>query len=165
MARAMMFVGGLACGFLLATAVIASHADDVNAEVLAAATAAHKDPVALAGAVASTGVDPWTYLQTTPGELDPPPAHANFPGQSYTSQSSPRVDCIIHYESRGDARAVNPRSGAAGLGQFLASTWRSTPQGRAGLSVFNAEANRAAVGWMLSAGRAREFAVVAAGLC
>jgi hypothetical protein len=31
--------------------------------------------------------------------------------------------------------------------------------------VFNADANRAAVQYMLDAGRAREFAVVAAGLC
>jgi len=166
------FVAGALFGAVVATvlgAAVGLHADDVSAEVLEAAASAHKDPVALAGALnkiehdTGNAIDPYDYLRGV-GDLPPLPPK-NLPGQSYTSQSSPRVDCIIHYESRGDARAVNPRSGAAGLGQFLASTWRSTPQGRAGLSVFDPSANRAAVGWMLSAGRAREFAVVAAGLC
>ena len=79
--------------------------------------------------------------------------------------TSPRVECIIWHESRGVSSAVNRRSGASGLGQFLPSTWRSTPQGRAGMSVFDPVANRAAVAWMLSAGRAREFEVVTRGLC
>jgi hypothetical protein len=160
MARAMAFAGGLVCGIALCAAVASTHADDVSAEVLSAAAAAHVDPVDLAGAVNSTGVDPYSYLRGT-GELPPLPAGRT----SVASTVSGRVACIIQYESRGDAHAVNPRSGAAGLGQFLASTWRSTPQGRAGLSVFNADANRAAVQYMLDAGRAREFAVVAAGLC
>src|SRR4249919_2022838 len=43
-----------------------------------------------------------------------------------------RLDCVIQRESRWTASAVNPRSGAAGLAQFLMSTWRSTPQGKAG---------------------------------
>jgi len=166
------FVAGFMLGaavMLVTGAALGLHAQDVSAEVLEAATAAHKDPVQLQGALdslerAGEPVDAYTYLRSE-GDLPPLAPPQNFPGQSYTSQSSPRVDCIIHYESRGDARAVNPRSGAAGLGQFLASTWRSTPQGRAGLSVFNAEANRGAVQWMLDNGRAREFAVVTSGLC
>jgi hypothetical protein len=76
-----------------------------------------------------------------------------------------RVDCVAWYESHDIPTAVNPRSGAAGLGQFLRSTWLSTPQGQAGLSVFDAVANRAAIAWMLQVGRAREFAVVTVGLC
>jgi hypothetical protein len=76
-----------------------------------------------------------------------------------------RGDCVAWYESHGIPTAVNPRSGAAGLGQFLRSTWLSTPQGQAGLSVFDPTANRAAIIWMLQVGRAREFAVVGAGLC
>jgi len=75
------------------------------------------------------------------------------------------VACIIAHESQGNPRAVNPRTGASGLGQFLTSTWRTTPQGRAGASVFDPVANRAAVQWMLDAGRAREFSVVTSGLC
>lgn len=70
------------------------------------------------------------------------------------------AECIIFRESRGYAGAVNPRSGASGLGQFLRSTWLSTPQGRAGLSVFDPVANRSAVLWMLSVGRGREFATI-----
>jgi hypothetical protein len=69
------------------------------------------------------------------------------------------VACIVRVESRGDPNAHN-RSGAAGLGQFLPGTWASTPQGRAGLSVYNAAANRAAIQYMLDAGRAREFDAV-----
>jgi hypothetical protein len=146
-ARATAFVGGLVCGLVLGTAVLVGHADDVQAEVAAAAAVAHVDPVDLAGAVASTGVDPYTYLRST-GELPPLP-----------SQVSPRVACIIRVESRGDPTAHN-RSGASGLGQFLPGTWASTPQGRAGLSVYNPDANRAAINWMLSVGRASEFDAV-----
>jgi muramidase (phage lysozyme) len=69
------------------------------------------------------------------------------------------VACIIGVESKGDPNAHN-RSGASGLGQFLPGTWASTPQGRAGLSVFNPAANRAAIQYMLDAGRAREFDAV-----
>jgi hypothetical protein len=151
MARVPAFVAGLVCGLVLGSAVIIGHADDVQAEVLAAATAAHVDPTDLAGAVSTTGLDPWSYLRAV-GEL---PASASSP-----TAASPRVACIIRVESRGDAHAVNPRSGAAGLGQFLASTWRSTPQGRAGLSVFDPVANRAAIDWMVANGRAREFDAV-----
>jgi hypothetical protein len=74
--------------------------------------------------------------------------------------SSPLVECIIWAESRGNPNAVNRSSGASGLGQFLASTWRTTPQGRAGLSVFDPAANRAAVAWMISVGRAGEFSTL-----
>jgi hypothetical protein len=159
MARAMAFAGGLVCGIALCAAVASTHADDVSAEVLSAAAEAHVDPIALQGWVNTEGVDPYVLLRGT-GELPPlqPVGRVSPPVDG-------RVACIIRYESRGDARAVNPRSGASGLGQFLPSTWRSTPQGRAGLSVFDPAANRAAVQYMLAAGRAREFAVVTAGLC
>jgi hypothetical protein len=154
-AKAVAFVGGLACGFLLATGILISHADDVQAEVNEAAVLAHVDPVQLQGAVNSlktAGVpdtDPFSYLRST-GEL-PPIALS----QSYTG----RVACIIRVESQGDPNAHN-RSGASGLGQFLPSTWATTPQGRAGVSVYNAAANRAAIQWMLDNGRAREFDAV-----
>src|SRR5215471_3752233 len=76
-----------------------------------------------------------------------------------------RLDCIAYYESKGYAGAVNRSSGASGLFQFLPSTWRTTPQGRAGLSVFDPVAARNAARWMLEQGRAREWVVVARGLC
>ena len=158
------FVAGFMLGaavMLVTSAALGLHAQDVHAEVLEAAAAAHVDPVKLQGALNSLEVargdkvDPYAYLQGT-GELP----SQNLPSQSYTSQSSARVNCIIHYESRGDAHAVNPRSGARGLAQFLPGTWRTTPQGRAGLSVFDPVANRAAAAWMLSVGRASAFDAV-----
>jgi transglycosylase-like protein with SLT domain len=79
------------------------------------------------------------------------------------SPYSARADCIVTYESHWNADAVNPRSGASGLGQFLLSTWRTTPY--ADRSRFDPWASHAAVCWMLSVGRAREFEVVTRGLC
>jgi hypothetical protein len=79
------------------------------------------------------------------------------------SPYSARADCIVAHESHWNAAAVNPRSGASGLGQFLRSTWATTPY--AARSVFDPYANHAAVCWMLAAGRAREFDVVRLGYC
>jgi len=76
-----------------------------------------------------------------------------------------RLDCIQAYESKGYAGAVNRSSGASGLFQFLPSTWITTPQGKAGLSVFDPVAARNAARWMLEQGRAREWVPVARGLC
>ena len=76
-----------------------------------------------------------------------------------------RANCVVWYESRWNPNAQNRVSGASGLGQFLPSTWRTTPQGKAGYSVWDPYANHAAVVWMLSVGRAREFDVVRVGLC
>lgn len=57
---------------------------------------------------------------------------------------------IIDCESNGDPNAVNPYSGAAGLFQFLPSTWASTsPQaGYGGYSAFDPEANIATAAWL-----------------
>jgi hypothetical protein len=164
MARAGAFVAGLVLGVALATGIMISHADDVDAEVSYAAAAAHVDPTDLRGAVNSTGLDPWQYLRAT-GEFEASHAPATGHPPPTERPSTVRVDCIIAHESHGNAGAVNPRSGASGLGQFLLGTWLSTPQGRAGLSRFDPAANRAAITWMLQVGRAREFAVVGAGLC
>lgn len=161
MARITAFTAGLALGLALGTAILVGHADDVSAEVSEAALAAHVDPVKLQGAVNSTGEDPWLYLRGV-GELDPPtspaPRSASPPVPAPPVVSA-RVACIIRVESQGDPGARN-RSGAAGLGQFLPSTWVTTPQGRAGLSVYNPAANRAAIQYMLDSGRAREFDAV-----
>lgn len=51
-------------------------------------------------------------------------------------------------------RAANP-SGAAGLFQFLGSTWASTPF--AGFSVWSPYANALAAGWMHAHGRGGEW--------
>ena len=67
------------------------------------------------------------------------------------------LDCVSWYESRGSSTAYNPRSGASGLLQFLPSTWRTTPQGRAGLSIWDPAAQWAAGRYMVLAGRGREW--------
>jgi hypothetical protein len=94
---------------------------------------------------------------STSDDVEAPPAAPQV------SPYSARADCIVRYESQWQSDAVNPRSGASGLGQFLASTWASTPYAR--YSRFDPYASHAAVVWMLSAGRAREFDVVTQGLC
>lgn len=75
------------------------------------------------------------------------------------------MDCLSWSESRNVPTAVNPRSGAGGLFQFLPTTWNSTPQGRAGLSPFDPVAARAAARWMIEQGRIREWVPVQMGLC
>ena len=138
----------LLAGLLLfGQVVVPPEVEDVAAE-------ANVNPVDLLGAMTSTGLEARAYLHMS-GELAPP-----RPVARAAPSSSPRVECIIRHESGGDPRAVNRRSGASGLGQFLPSTWRTTPQGKAGLSVFDPAANRAAVAWMLAVGRGREFAVI-----
>jgi hypothetical protein len=157
MARSGAFTAGLALGIALATGVMVGHADDVQANVIEAAAAAKVDPIKLQGAVisleaAGLPADPYGYLRSV-GELPPLPREPVAP-------PNPRVECIISHESGGDPGATNARSKAAGLGQFLWSTWLTTPQGKAGLSPYNAAANRAAIAYMLDAGRAREFDAV-----
>lgn len=149
------FVAGAVFGLVvgvLGAAAAGIHADD---EVEAAALEAGVDPIALAGAMATTGLGPREYLVGVGelrGRLPAPPDPLDRV-----------VLCLEQHESRGVASAVNPRSGASGPLQFLPSTWRTTPQGRAGMSVFDPVAARAAAKWMLSVGRGREFAT--RGLC
>jgi membrane-bound lytic murein transglycosylase B len=78
---------------------------------------------------------------------------------------NPRLACIRRVESHNDPNATNRYSGAMGLYQFLPSTWRTTPQGRAGLSAYDPVAATAAANWMLSVGRAREWVAVSRGYC
>jgi hypothetical protein len=73
---------------------------------------------------------------------------------------NPRLACIRRIESHNDPNATNRYSGAMGLYQFLPSTWRTTPQGRQGLSAYDPVAATAAANWMLSVGRAREWDAV-----
>lgn len=156
------FVTGAFFGIVVATFVGAAaglHAEDVSAEVLEAAAVANVDPIQLQGAVNSLETrglpaDPYGYLRSV-GDLPPLPAAAAKPPPA----PGGRVACIIRVESRGNPRARNP-SGAAGLGQFLPSTWVTTPQGRAGLSVYDPAANTAAIEYMLANGRAHEFDAV-----
>lgn len=158
------FVTGLVAGMVIATvagAAIGLHAQ--ADDVAVAAAAAGVDERDLRGALNSQAAhgltsDPWSYLRAVQELPSLPPSAAASPPAPASGVSS-RVACIIRVESHGNPSARNP-SGAAGLGQFLPSTWATTPQGRAGMSVFNASANTAAIQWMLDVGRAREFDAV-----
>jgi hypothetical protein len=67
------------------------------------------------------------------------------------------LECLAWHESRGVASAVNRSSGASGWLQFLPSTFRQTPPGRAGASIFDVVAQREAGRWMINQGRLREW--------
>lgn len=57
--------------------------------------------------------------------------------------------CVAEAESNFDPSAVNPSTGAAGVFQFLPSTWASLSElaGRGGDPVFDARANVAVAAW------------------
>jgi soluble lytic murein transglycosylase-like protein len=128
-------------------------ASDSDPEIIAVADEAGVEAVSLAGAVNTTGLPPRTYLEKV-GELAPP-----------VPVLSPRLACIARVESRDDPNATNPRSGAAGLFQFLWSTWRTTPQGRAGQSPYDPVAATAAAEWMIGQGRINEWIAISGGYC
>ncbi len=57
--------------------------------------------------------------------------------------------CIAYKESGYNQFSKNKSSSASGVFQYLSSTWQGTDEGKAGLSVFDADANvRAAVKYM-----------------
>jgi len=147
--------------FGLAKPAQAQPLDGIAEDTIIAANEANVNVVDLLGATASTGLTGRQYLLSV-GELEtaqPPPAPV------LNASVERRLDCIQAYESRGYASAVNRSSGASGLFQFLPSTWITTPQGKAGLSVFDPVAARNAARWMLEQGRAREWVPVLRGLC
>lgn len=76
-----------------------------------------------------------------------------------------RLACIAWVESRNDPNATNPRTKAAGLFQFLHSTWLTTPQGQIGLSPYDPVAATDAARWMVAQGRIREWVAVSGGYC
>jgi hypothetical protein len=146
---------GVVVGFVIGTATLVSHAEDldraVSQDTIAAATEAGVRLVDLLGAISTTGVPGRAYLISV-GELAPPVAvtPASFPVDRL-------VECLAWHESRGFAGAYNRSSGASGLLQFLPGTWMTTPQGKAGLSVFDPSAARAAAKWMIGQGRLHEW--------
>jgi len=161
------FVLGLALG----TAVAVIHGDELPSDdVLAAAQEANVDPLLLLGAVNTTHLEPRTYLYAV-HELEPPVPPSL---RDYAYQAHPDVawciEQIVKVESNGwYTRGWNPipvgREHASGLGGFLPSTWASTPQGRAGASIWDGYAQVDGIAFMLHAGRGREFAAVAWGRC
>lgn len=95
-----------------------------------------------------------------------PPSRRDYPAQTadkeavkqliiqYSNQYgiSPDVPlCIAYYESGYNQFSKNKSSSASGVFQYLNGTWKGTDEGKAGLSVFDADANvRAAVKYMAS---------------
>jgi uncharacterized protein YraI len=69
----------------------------------------------------------------------------------------PRADMlrVAKCESVLDPNAINPRSNASGLFQFLPGTWATTPY--ADQDIFDPVANANAAGWMWSVGRRSEW--------
>ena len=77
-----------------------------------------------------------------------------------------RMDCVIRRESEWNPSATNPTSGAAGLAQFVRSTWLSTPEGKAGYSPYEPFAAIDAAIWLATNVGYRQWSVVyPAGLC
>lgn len=133
------------------------HADGLVApEVQAKAEQLGIDPVDLQGAVFTTGYDVDTYLCLVgegPCPKPPPP-----PPSVGSSAIERRLSCAVAHESHGNPNATNKYSSAAGLYQFLWSTWYTTPQGRAGLSPYDPVAAHAAAVWLASQDNGRGFA-------
>jgi hypothetical protein len=138
---------------LLVAALLLVASVEPTDEVIAAADQAGVDPVELQGALNTTHLAPLEYLYQT-GHLKRP-----------VPKPTGRLACIAWVESRNDPNATNPRSKAAGLYQFLWSTWATTPQGRAGLSPYDPAAATEAAEWMVRQGRIREWVAVSGGYC
>jgi hypothetical protein len=108
---------GMVAGVAIGISIVAARAEETpepDDETIAAATEANVDPVALLGAMASTGLPARTYLYAT-GELIPP-------GPPLFG-SLGRVDCIIGKESGGLDIPNRQGSGATGPGQYFPSSW------------------------------------------
>ncbi|HEX8196363.1 MAG TPA: transglycosylase SLT domain-containing protein [Pyrinomonadaceae bacterium] len=68
--------------------------------------------------------------------------------------------CIAKKESGFNSSSRNPKSTASGVFQYIAGTWKATDEGKAGLSVFNADANiKAAIKYMSSRKNAKPWTV------
>jgi transglycosylase-like protein with SLT domain len=78
---------------------------------------------------------------------------------------APRLDCIIAGESGWDPAQQNMRTRAAGLAQFLPSTWATTPQGQEGLSPFEPTANIDAAIWLARTRGWQQWQVFVQGGC
>lgn len=109
----------------------------------ATTTTSPPNPTTTDGGGDDGGGGPWNH----------PPAVEQWRGlvsQFFPSNRVEEALRILDCESNGDPDALNPYSGAAGLYQFLPSTWASTAPkaGYGGSSVFDPEANIAAAAWL-----------------
>lgn len=110
-------------------------------------------------------------VETAPEPVIEPEAAPALPATPYNylyasyPHLAKRLDCVISHESHWSSGAVNPRSGASGLAQFLKSTWLTTPQGKAGASVFDPYANIDGAAWLATNVGWRQWQVVTFGYC
>jgi hypothetical protein len=106
-------------------------------------------------------------FEPTPEQVEataPPPDP-----RTYLYQRAPdlaaRLDCIIAGESGWDPSQLNPRTRAAGLAQFLPSTWAITPEGQRGLSPMDPLASIDAAIWLVGSHGWTQWQVFTQGYC
>ena len=102
-----------------------------------------------------TSAAPPTSSQAPPSSVPGPRAVMAMIRDGFASLGADTVEvalCVAERESGFDPLAVNPSTGAAGLFQFLPSTWASLSElaGQGGASAFNARANIAVAAWTVS---------------
>jgi hypothetical protein len=78
---------------------------------------------------------------------------------------APRLDCIIGAESGWVPSQQNAGTRAAGLAQFVPSTWAATPEGQQGLSPFEPLANIDAAIWLARTRGWTQWQVYTEGRC
>ncbi len=83
----------------------------------------------------------------------------------YDPLLAPRLDCIISGESGWKPWQQNVRTRAAGLAQFVPSTWAATPEGKQGLSPFEPLANIDAAIWLARTRGWTQWQVYSEGAC
>lgn len=90
-----------------------------------------------------------TYARPTSAPLPPETVYA-LVGAYFQPEDVERAVLIVWCESRYDASAVNPSSGASGLFQHIPRFWseRSQKAGWAGADIFDPGANTAVAAWL-----------------
>ncbi len=169
---ARLLLHGFALAVVFAAATTARAEQEPTEDTIAAADEAGVNVIDLLGASNTTRLAPRDYLLSV-GELTPPvpPSLRDYAYQQHPDVAR-CIERIVQVESSGwFTGGWNPvpwgRWGehASGLGGFLPSTWATTPQGRAGQSIWSGTAQVDAIAYMLKAGRGREFAAYAWGRC
>jgi soluble lytic murein transglycosylase-like protein len=158
-------IPALALLAVVTSAATASAEEGPSEAVLEAAQAGNVNPIDLQGALnEEPGLGPWEYLYANGILARPKQAAVQAPAGASSAVLN-RLACIRRRESENKPGATNPRSGAAGLYQFMPGTWRTTPQGKAGKSPYDPVAAHEAAVWMVNQGRIREWDVVRNGSC
>jgi hypothetical protein len=107
------------------------------------------------GSAQDAATSPPSTSPSPPGPVPGPEAVRGLIRDGFATLGSRTVDialCVAERESGLNPLAVNPSTGAAGLFQFLPTTWASLSElaGRGGASVFDARANVAVAAWTVS---------------